>query len=61
MTTACIITMLSVGIVGSISERVLTSFGKMNEASFVSIATLAGIGVTALGIVIELIAKMATL
>lgn len=61
MTTACIVSMVSIGVCGSIAERILTSFGKINEASFVSIATMGGLGITALGIIIDLISKMASM
>ena len=52
MNTTSIISMLGIGVCGSIASTVLTSFGKSTEASFVNIATVSGIGLTALSIVI---------
>lgn len=61
MNTTSIISMLGIGVCGSIASTVLTSFGKSTEASFVNIATVSGIGLTALSIVIKLIQMLASL
>ena len=61
MSTASIVAMLSIGVCGSIAERVLTSFGKTNEASFVGIATIGSLGGTALTVIIKLIQMLSTL
>lgn len=61
MSTASIIGMLSIGVCGSIAERVLTSFGKTNEASFVNIATMGTLGGSAVAIIVNLIQVLSSL
>lgn len=61
MNTTSIIAMLGIGVCGSIASTVLVSFGKSTEASFVNIATVSGIGLTALTTVIKLIQMLATI
>ena len=61
MNTASIISMLGIGVCGSIASTVLVSFGKTTEASFVNIATVSGIGLTALSIVVRLIQMLSQL
>jgi hypothetical protein len=56
-----ILAMASTGIVSAVGEKVLISFGKTEMASFLNIAGLCGIGLSALGLVYKLIQLLATI
>lgn len=60
-TTSILISMVSIGVCGSISEKLLSSFGKQELASFVNIASLSSVGLTGLGLVIKLLQLLASL
>ncbi|MEG0133431.1 MAG: SpoIIIAC/SpoIIIAD family protein [Clostridium sp.] len=61
MSTATIITMLGIGVSATIAEKVLNSFGKADMASFCNIAGLAGLGMTAIGLIVKLIQTLSIL
>lgn len=61
MGTATILTMLSIGVVATIAEKVLNSFGKADMASLCNIAGLSGLGITVIGLIAQLIKILATL
>lgn len=56
-----LITMLSCGVIGSVAEKVSIAFGKTEVSQFISISTLAGVGIGALVLVIDLIKLLATM
>jgi hypothetical protein len=56
-----LITMLSCGVIGSVAEKVSISFGKSEVASFINIATICGVGITALGLVASIIKLLSSL
>lgn len=61
MGTATILTMLSIGVAATIAEKVLNSFGKADMASFCNIAGLSGLGITVVGLILQLIKILSTL
>ena len=56
-----ILAMTSCGVVGAVGEKVLNSFGKGDMANFLNIATLSGVGLSALGLVYKLFQLLATI
>lgn len=56
-----LITMLSCGVIGSVGEKVSLAFGKSEIANFLNIATIAGVGISALTLVVSLIKLLSTL
>lgn len=61
MSVGMIITMTSIGVASTIGEKLLNAFGKSDMASFCNIAGLCGLGISAVGIVINLINTVAQL
>lgn len=61
MGTGTIITMLGIGVVATIAEKVLNSFGKADMASFCNIAGLSGLGITTIGLILKLIQVLSAL
>ena len=59
MSSAVIITMLSVGVASTFAEKLFIVMGKMDLANFCSIVGMVGMGGTAVGFVIEFIGKLA--
>ena len=53
--------MLSIGVAATIAEKVLNSFGKADMASFCNIAGLSGLGITVVGLILQLIKILSTL
>lgn len=61
MNTATIIAMLGIGVVSTIAEKILNSFGKADMASFCNIAGLSGLGITTIGLILKLIKVLSAL
>lgn len=61
MSTATIITMMSIGVAATVGEKVLMAFGKADMASFCNIAGLTGLGATAVTLILNLIKVLAAL
>lgn len=55
MNKEVIITMTVIGVASAVGEKVLDSMGKNNLASYLNMASVAGIGASALGIIANLI------
>lgn len=56
-----IVAMTTCGIVSSVGEKLLNSFGKSDMANFCNIAGLTGIALTSLGLVAKLITLLANM
>lgn len=56
-----LLAMTTSGIIGAVGEKILISFGKTELAQFTNIAGLCGIGISALALVGECLAKLAIL
>lgn len=60
MSTATVVAMASIGVIGATAEKILISFGKSEIATFVNIATLSSVGLTAITIVVKLMQLLAS-
>lgn len=58
MDNGTIITMTVIGISSAVGEKVLDSMGKNSLANYLGVASVASLGVMALGIVADLITKL---
>lgn len=56
-----LVAMTTCGVVSSVGEKLLNSFGKSEMATFCNIAGLAGIGLSALTLVGKLLFTLATI
>ena len=54
-----IIAMLGTGIISSVGEKVLISFGKSDMATFTNIAGLSGIALLGMNLVVKLVSALA--
>lgn len=55
MTKETLIVMTIIGVSSAVGEKVLDSLGKTNLANYLSVASVAGLGTTAIGVVANLI------
>lgn len=61
MNSAVIVTVLTIGVVAAVAEKVLIVLGKPSWAQYCDVIGLVGISLIAIGYIIELIGKLASI